>query len=55
MLKSRPMTPDLVKMIKESLSTGLYSQMQIASIAGVNQGRVSEVKHGRWDHLLGSV
>lgn len=47
--KSSKMTPDLVKNIKELLSTDLYFQHQIAAIFGVNQGRVSEVKHGLYN------
>ena len=43
---SKPVTPDLVRQIKELLNTGLYHQHQIAAMVGVNQGRISEVKNG---------
>lgn len=46
------MTPDLVKKIKDLLGTRQYHQHQIAAIVGVNQGRISETKHGLWDWLL---
>lgn len=43
------MTPDIVKKIKSLLASGKYYQHQIAAIVGVNPGRVSEVKSGRYD------
>lgn len=49
---SSKMTPDLVKKIKDLLGTRQYHQHQIAAIVGVNQGRISETKHGLWDWLL---
>ena len=49
---SRKMTADLVKMIKGLLATNQYHQHQIAAIVEVNQGRISEVRSGKWDWLL---
>lgn len=49
---SNKMTAELVKKIKELLGSRLYHQHQIAAILKVNQGRISEVKNGRWDWLL---
>lgn len=49
MVPSRKMTAELVKMIKELLETGNYAQHQIASMLGINQGRVSETKRGYYD------
>jgi predicted XRE-type DNA-binding protein len=46
MKKSSRMSPELVRQIKELLRSGLYYQHQIAAMLGINQGRVSEVKHG---------
>lgn len=46
--RSEPMTQDLVKKIKDLLAEDEYFQQQIAAIVGVNQGRVSEVKHGKY-------
>lgn len=43
---SPPVTPEMASYIKFLLSKGLY-QHQIASIVGVNQGRISEVKAGK--------
>lgn len=43
---SNPVTPELASYIKYLLSKGLY-QHQVASIVGVNQGRISEVKTGK--------
>ena len=40
------MTAEMKLRIKQLLATGLY-QHQIASLLGVNQGRVSEVKTGK--------
>ncbi len=48
MKKSNRISPDLVRQIKELLQTDLYYQHQIAAMVGVNQGRVSEVKHGHY-------
>jgi predicted XRE-type DNA-binding protein len=48
MKKSERMTADKVKEIKFLLNTGLYFQHQIAALANVNQGRVSEVKQGHY-------
>jgi predicted XRE-type DNA-binding protein len=39
----------MVKVIKELLVSDLYHQHQIAALVGVNQGRISEVKHGFYD------
>ncbi len=44
--KSNPITPDMVRQIKNMLASGLYHQHQIAAMLGVNQGRISEVKNG---------
>ncbi len=49
MKKSNRMSPDLVRQIKDLLKTRLYYQHQIAAMLGINQGRVSEVKHGHYD------
>ena len=43
---SPPVTPEMATKIKKLLERGLY-QHQIASVLGVNQGRVSEVKTGK--------
>lgn len=43
---SPPVSPGIAAMIKRLLERGLY-QHQIASILGINQGRVSEVKTGK--------
>ena len=39
---SVPVTPEMAAKIKRLLDQGLY-QHQIASVLGINQGRVSEV------------
>ena len=46
------MSTNLVKMIKRELETNENHQHQIAAKLGVNQGRISEVKHGQYDHLF---
>jgi predicted XRE-type DNA-binding protein len=43
------MTRDLVLEIKDLLAGGLFHQHQIAALFGVNQGRISETKNGKWD------
>jgi predicted XRE-type DNA-binding protein len=43
---SPAITPELASYIKYLLGKGLY-QHQIASVLGINQGRVSEVKTGK--------
>ncbi|HEU0163192.1 MAG TPA: hypothetical protein VFQ69_12405 [Rhizomicrobium sp.] len=43
---SAPITPELATKIKHLLGKGLY-QHQIASLLGINQGRVSEVNTGK--------
>jgi predicted XRE-type DNA-binding protein len=43
---SPPVTPEVAAKIKRLLAEGLY-QHQIASLLGVNQGRVSEVNTGK--------
>jgi len=43
---SKPINPETVQKIKDLLAADTYHQHQIAAIVGVNQGRVSEVKHG---------
>lgn len=50
---SKKMTAKLVLEIKNLLDTRQYHQHQIAAIVKVNQGRISEVKNGHWDWLLG--
>jgi len=45
-IPSPPVTPEMASYIKYLLGKGLY-QHQIASLVGVNQGRVSEVKTGK--------
>lgn len=45
---SKRMTPELIRKIKHLLSLDKYHQHQIASMLGVNQGRVSEVKNGHY-------
>jgi len=45
---SSPMTPEMVAKIKALLAEGKYFQHQIAAFVGVNQGRISEVKHGHY-------
>ena len=47
--KSTKMSKDLVLKIKADLAEGQLIQSQIAAKHNVNQGRVSEVKHGKWD------
>lgn len=49
--KSERMARDLVRKIKADLAEGKLLQSQIAAKHNVNQGRVSEVKQGKWDHL----
>lgn len=50
---SPQMTAELVKKIKKMLASNLYYQHQIAALVGLtNQGRISETKHGKYDHLL---
>ena len=43
---SPPVTEELAAKIKRLLGEGLY-QHQIASVLGINQGRVSEVNTGK--------
>lgn len=43
---SPPITAELAAIIKRALLKGLF-QHQIASVLGVNQGRISEVKTGK--------
>ena len=43
---SPPVTPEVAAKIKRLLAEGLY-QHQIASLLGLNQGRVSEVNTGK--------
>ena len=45
---SNRMSPEMVKKVKELLDEETYFQHQIAAMLGINQGRVSEVKHGRY-------
>lgn len=49
--RSRKISDDLVRQIKVMLASGLYHQHQIAAKFDVNQGRISEVKNGHYDHL----
>lgn len=49
--KSPPVTPEIVKKVKELLKQD-HNQHDIAAMIGFNQGRVSETKHGKYDHLL---
>ena len=49
---SNTMTADRVKRIYKELQLKRYHQHQIAAIEGVNQGRISEVKSGKYDYLL---
>ena len=49
--KSKPITKELVVLIKADLAKGNLIQSKIAAKYDINQGRVSEVKHGKWDHL----
>jgi len=46
--RSNPIKPEMVKKIKELLDEDKYFQHQIAALVGVNQGRISEVKHGHY-------
>ncbi len=48
---SRKLNHDSVSQIKVMLSSGLYHQHQIAAKFDVNQGRISEVKNGHYDHM----
>jgi len=43
---SPPITAEIAAIIKRALLNGLF-QHQIASVLGVNQGRISEVKNGK--------
>jgi predicted XRE-type DNA-binding protein len=52
--KSTTMSPELVAKIKNDLAHGKLLHSQIAAKYNVNQGRVSEVKHGKYDHKLGT-
>ena len=47
--RSNPITPDRRDRIKGLLASGQLYQHQIAAIEGVNQGRISEVKDGKYD------
>lgn len=44
---SNPVTPELAAIAKFLLNQG-YAQHQVAAELGVNQGRISEIKHGIW-------
>lgn len=44
---SPPVSRELAAHIKYLLKRGDLFQQQIAALLGVNQGRVSEVKHGQ--------
>ncbi|MGC6535165.1 MAG: hypothetical protein ACON4V_06435 [Parvibaculales bacterium] len=50
--RSTQMSRELVEKIKADLVLAELLQSQIAAKYNVNQGRVSEVKQGKWDHLL---
>jgi hypothetical protein len=43
---SPPVTPEMASYIKFLLAKGLF-QHQIASVLGINQGRISEVNTGK--------
>ena len=43
---SPPVTPEMASYAKFLMAKGLY-QHQIASVLGVNQGRISEIKTGK--------
>lgn len=43
---SPPITADIAAIAKRAMLSGLY-QHQIASVLGVNQGRISEIKTGK--------
>jgi predicted XRE-type DNA-binding protein len=46
-LGSPPVTRELPAHIKFLLKRGDLFQQQIAALLGINQGRISDVKHGR--------
>ena len=48
---SNKLTREAVRQIKVMLASGLYHQHQIAAQYDVNQGRISEVKNGHYDHI----
>jgi len=43
---------NIVIAVKRDLKNGKLIQSKIAVKYDINQGRVSEVKHGKWDYLL---
>lgn len=49
--KSKSMSRAIVLSVKADLAAGNMLQSQIAAKYNINQGRVSEVKQGKWDHL----
>lgn len=50
---SPPITPVIVRKAKKHLAADKLNQHDIAALFGINQGRISEIKHGKYDHLLG--
>lgn len=50
--RSAKMNKSLVLQIKADLKQGELIQSKIAAKYDINQGRVSEVKAGKWDYLL---
>jgi predicted XRE-type DNA-binding protein len=52
MKKSNKITKESAMKALEMLETRLYAQHYIAAVLGVNQGRISEIKNGKYDHLI---
>lgn len=50
--KSPPITPEMAAFVKNLIEKNELNQHDIAAIFGINQGLVSEIKHGKYDHLL---
>lgn len=49
---SPPITPKIVIVAKKHLKDNKLNQHDIAALFGINQGRISEIKHGKYDHLI---
>lgn len=46
---SDPITPEKIALIKHLLATKQWFQHQIAAMTNVNQGRISEIKNGKYN------
>ncbi len=50
--QSPPVTPTIVRAAKRLLDKDVLNQHDIAALFGVNQGRISEIKHGKYDDMI---